>query len=228
MQIQIRSESPEDFRKVEELTRDAFWDVHVPGCNEHYLAHLLRGSACFIRELDLVATVDGDIVGNIMYTQAHIRSYDGTLHPVISFGPLSVLPTHQRQGVGKALIEHSSALARDLGYTLILIYGDPVYYSRFGFVAAEDFGICGSEGYYSPALQVYELVSGALKGITGHFIENAVYQMDDAAAALFDKSFPPRAKGFAPSQTRFQELLAMGYIDESKRPEQGSGAGPAS
>ena len=64
--IEIRLERPEDYRAIENLTREAFWNHHVPGCDEHYLAHVLRGSDCFLPELDFVAECSGQIVGNFM------------------------------------------------------------------------------------------------------------------------------------------------------------------
>ncbi len=211
MNIQIRLERPADYRQVEELTRDAFWDVHVPGCDEHCLAHVLRSAACFVPELDLVAEFDGLVVGNIMYTRAQVLDSSAVGHKVLSFGPLSVLPEYQNRGIGALLIQESKQRALELGYTAIIIYGDPEYYQRFGFVSGSDFGIHGSEGYFSPALQVFELVPGALKGVSGAFLEDDVYHLDAEAASAFDAQFPPREKGFKPSQKRFQDLLSQAH-----------------
>ena len=62
----IRNETESDFNEVEELTRKAFWNVYVPGCVEHYLAHILRGHEDFVPELHFVAeTEDGKVVGNL-------------------------------------------------------------------------------------------------------------------------------------------------------------------
>ena len=101
--FRIRRETQEDYRRVEELTRRAFWNLYVPGCSEHYLAHILRDHADFIPELDLVAELEGSIIGNIMYTKASLTDEDGTEKPILTFGPISVLPEYQRQGCGKAL-----------------------------------------------------------------------------------------------------------------------------
>lgn len=196
---------------MEELTRDAFWNVHVPGCNEHYLVHLLRNSECYIPELDLVAIVDKRLVGNIMYSRARVVDAKGNSHPVLSFGPLSVDPAYQNTGIGRALIERSITMARELGHEAVIIYGDPDYYCRFGFKAAELYGIRGQEELFCPALLVYEIVAGALEGITGAFLEDPVYHLDEAAAAEFELGFPSREKGFRPSQLRFQELLGQSH-----------------
>lgn len=216
MDLILRLEEAADYRLVEEITRDAFWDQHVPGCDEHYLAHMLRTSPDFIPELDFVAFIqeadkDWQLAGNIMYTTATIRTPEGNMKGIISFGPLSIAPVHQKKGIGAALVRHTIDMATRLNYSAILIYGDPMYYSRFGFVAAERYGIRTKDAYYSPALQALELISGSLSNAAGLFIESESYLIDSEAAEQFDKQFQPRVKGFKPSQLRFQELLAQSH-----------------
>lgn len=152
MDVMIRKERPGDYRETEEVTREAFWNVHEPGCCEHYLAHLMRERPEFIRELDFVAVRDGRIVGNIMYARTEIQCDDGTTHPAVTFGPISVLPAYQGQGIGKRLIETSKKLAADMGADVIIIYGDPDYYSKTGFVPAETYGVRNGENQCAAAL----------------------------------------------------------------------------
>lgn len=209
MDILIREETESDYRSVEELTREAFWNLNVPGCDEHYLAHSLRKSPAFIPELDLVAETDGKIVGNIMYAHSSIKQNDGSILPVLTFGPLSVLPEFQKKGIGGQLIRKSIAKAIAMGYSAILIYGDPAYYARFGFVAAEEFKIRTNQGLYAAALQAYELQPGALSGVSGKFDEGEAYQIDPELSAQFDKGFPFKEKLVTPSQSRFMELVRM-------------------
>lgn len=210
MDITIRRENPADYRAVEEVTREAFWNHHCPGCCEHYLAHVLRDNSAFIPELDLVAEIDGQIVGNIMYAKTNIQIKDGTQFPTITFGPISVLPDYQKKGVGTALIQESKRLACELGFQSIFILGDPDYYSRVGFVAAEHFHVTNGEGKYAAALQGCELVPNALDGVSGRFLEGAAYEIDPIAAEQFDKSFSPKEKiSGGASQERFQELVKM-------------------
>lgn len=206
MDIEIRLEREADRRKVEELTREAFWNLHVPGCDEHLLAHNLRQCAAFIPELDFVALADGQIVGNIMFCRAKVKSDDGGAQDVITFGPLSVWPEYQGKGIGSALIKHAIQMAGIIGYNAILIYGDPGYYHRFGFQHAEAFHIRTAEGIYMDALMALELYGGALKGITGRFLEGEAYQVDEAKLVKFDKTFPYREKRVTESQKRFSEL----------------------
>jgi predicted N-acetyltransferase YhbS len=206
--VTFRREEPADAREVEALIREAFWNRHSPGCNEHYLAHVLRQSPAFVPELDILAEADGRIIGNILYAHARILPDTGGELPVLTFGPLAVLPVYQGQGVGGRLIRHTQALAREMGGNAILIYGDPAYYGRFGFTAAEAYGIGTARNQYHEALQAYELWEGALAGAAGRFEEGAAYDVDEDAALAYDRGFPPRAReeGTA-SQRRFLELL---------------------
>jgi putative acetyltransferase len=209
MDLLIRNERKNEYRKVEELTRDAFWNLYVPGCSEHYLLHEMRSSSDFIPALDFVAENEGQIVGNIVYTRGKIvgkRSHD-----VICFGPISVLPDYQRQGVGSALIKQTFEKAKEMGFTAVCIYGDPRYYHRFGFRCGEKFDITTGEGKFAVALLAVELVPGFLKNKSGKFIESSIYQVDDAAVQEFDKSFPARDKSLMPSQMEFRVLASLVY-----------------
>ena len=206
----LRKETQADYRIVENLTRQAFWNHHVPGCNEHYLMHIIRHSDAFIDALDFVAQVNGEIVGNIVYTKAQIVDDQGDFHQVLSFGPISVLPAFQGRGIGGILIEHTLEIAKELGHRAVLIYGDPDYYSKFGFVAAEYYKIGTSDNMYAVPLQALELVPGALANISGRFLEGEIYEIDEVAVEAFDREFPvkDKVKG-GPSQKRFSELVAM-------------------
>ena len=88
----IRLETPGDYRAVENLTREAFWNQSVPGCDEHYLVHTMRRHPDFIPELAFVLEKDGEIVGNIMYTKGRLVDGQGHEKPCLTFGPISVAP----------------------------------------------------------------------------------------------------------------------------------------
>lgn len=208
MNLQFRNEKQSDFREVEELTRQAFWNLNAPGCDEHYLIHILRDSPDFIPELDFVVESKGRIVGHIAYSHSAIVDAAGKAHGTITFGPISVLPECQRQGIGRALITHTRTIAREMGFRAIIILGDPAVYSRLGFLPAERYGIRMGD-LYAAALQVYELFPGALKGISGSFVESDVFEFDSADAEGFNKLFPVWEKRVTPSQSRFQEAVKM-------------------
>jgi hypothetical protein len=98
--------------------------------------------------------------------------------------------------------------ARDMGYKAILIYGDPGYYSRLGFVPAENYHIGTAENMYIDALQALELEEGALENKSGRFLIDDIFEINDEDSADFDKGFPPKEKlrGLI-SQKRFAEML---------------------
>lgn len=123
MNLSIRNETENDHREVEELTREAFWNLYVPGCDEHYLVHTMRDHPDFIPDLDFVALFDNTIVGNIMYTRSRLIDEKENEVEIITFGPFSVLPGFQRQGIGNALISHSRQVALEMGYKAIVIHG---------------------------------------------------------------------------------------------------------
>jgi predicted N-acetyltransferase YhbS len=206
MNVELRPEEEKDYRIVENLTREAFWNYHVPGCDEHYLIHNLRKAKEFIRELDFVATNNGKIIGNIVYAKTIVIK-NALKHTVLTFGPLSVLPEYRNKGIGGKLINHTVKLSKELGFTGIIIYGDPEYYKRFGFKESKHFKITNKDNKYPASLLVLELFSGSLNGIEGIFDEGEIYQINSECSEAFDKEFPVKEKGYSKTQERFKELL---------------------
>ena len=92
MEIIIRNETPADYRAVEELTRESFWNVYKPGADEHYYVHMMRSHPDFIPELAFVLEMDGEIIGNIMYTKAWLEDENEQRKEILSCGPLCVAP----------------------------------------------------------------------------------------------------------------------------------------
>ncbi len=211
IEIIIRKEQKTDFRDVERLVRDAFWNLYIPGCSEHFVLHNLRHSTDFIPELDFVAEKEGRITGQICYSRGIIKSDQGQEKEVISFGPVSVLPEFQKQGIGEALIKYTINLARDMGFPAICIYGDPRYYSRFGFRCAEKYDIKTSDGKFAVALLALELRPGALKDMQGKFIESPAFMVDEQELAIFDAAFPFKEKTETESQREFMLLVSLRY-----------------
>ena len=202
----IRLEKPEDYRAVEELTRDAFWNVYKPGADEHYFVHQMRSHPDFIPELAFVADLDGRIIGNIMYTKAWLEDEEGKRKEIVSFGPVCVAREYQRQKVGKALIEHSFEVACGMGYDVNINFGNPGNYVGRGFVSCKKKNVCfGAAGNFPTALLVCELVPGALDGRQWMFIPSTADSCceDTAAEEAFDATFPPKEKKWMPSQEEF-------------------------
>ena len=201
--IQIRNEEERDFNKVEQITRKAFWNLYVPGCAEHYLAHVMRSHEDFIRELDFVIEADGEIIGNIMYTKARLVDESKEEKDILTFGPVCILPEYQREGYGKKLIEYSFDKAAALGYDVIVIFGNPGNYVSRGFKSCKKHNICTPDGGYPAAMLVKELRSGALDGRKWVYHQSPVYEIDQKEAERFDDSLEKWEKKHLPCQEEF-------------------------
>lgn len=199
----IRNELESDYRAVEELTRKAFWNQYAPGCDEHYLVHIMRDHEDFLPELDFVLECDGVVVANIMYTRAKLVDEAESEKSVLTFGPLSVLPEAQRKGYGKALMEYSFQKAVELGYDAVVIFGNPENYISSGFKSSRQYHISTGNHIYPTALLVKELHKGAIPAGDWTYHESPVYEFEAQAAEAFDQSFEKREKGYQLSQELF-------------------------
>ena len=170
----LRLEKKSDRKIVEQITYRAFRDTPSTGTDddgtEALFAHKLRSRTEFVPELDYVAELNGTIIGNIMYTRSKIVNNDGGEWDTLTFGPVSVLPKYQRDGVGSVLINKTLEVARRLGHRAVLIFGHESYYPRFGFKPASEFGITTAEGKNFPAFMALPLYDGALEGVYGRLI----------------------------------------------------------
>lgn len=201
--MKIRPEEKKDWKAVENLTREAFWNKYKPGCDEHYILHRFRQLPQFVRELDCVLEEEGELVAHIMYSRAEIRTDGGRSVPVLIFGPVSVLPERQKKGYGGALIRHTLEKAARLGFGAVAVTGDPGYYHRFGFVSGSSMGIDYAgvpRGQAAPFFMVLELRQGYLAGVTGVFQEPDGYFAAEEDVEEFDRGFPPKEKKKLPGQ----------------------------
>ena len=202
----IRLETQQDHRAVEELTRNAFWNVYKPGADEHYFVYRMRMHPDFIPELAFVLEKDGRIIGNIMYTKAWLEDETGKRKEILSFGPMCVAPEYQRQKWGKELIAHSFNAARQLGYDVNINFGNPGNYVSRGFVSCKKKDVSFVvPGNYPTALLVCELIPGVLAGKKWMYIPSTAADCceDTAAVEAFDATFPPKEKKWMPSQEEF-------------------------
>jgi predicted N-acetyltransferase YhbS len=203
MNISIRTEKESDYRIVEELTREAFWNLYFPGCVEHYLVHNLRNHTDFIAEMDYVAEVDNKIVGNIMYTKSYVVDENDNKIDTITFGPLSVLPEYQRKGIGSSLIEYTKEVALKNKTKAIIILGHPHNYCKHGFKSSKDYLISNSEGKYPYGQLVLELEKGVFDKKRWKYYYSPVFDLDMKAAEEFDNQFPKKNKEYTASQEEF-------------------------
>lgn len=204
MNINIRLETKDDYIKVEELTREAFWNLYMPGCDEHYLCHILRDHNDFIKELDYIAEIDGKVIASIMYTKSYFYSDDNDKVEIVSFGPLCVHPEYQRKGIGTALIEKTKNLVEKNNIPAIVIYGDPHNYCKHGFKNGLDYQVSNLDGEYPLGLLVLELQPGFFGQKKWKVSQSDVFKYDHEEALEFDKKFKEKEKRIQYSQEIFK------------------------
>ena len=199
----IRLERKEEYRAVEELVREAFWNVYRPGCSEHYVIHVLRDDPAFVKELDFVMEQDGNLIGQNMFMRTIIEADDGRTIPVLTMGPISITPELKRKGYGKALLDYSLEKAAETGAGAVLFEGNIGFYGKSGFDYAGKFGIRYHdlpEDADASFFLCKELIPGYLDGITGVYQTPQGYYVKDEDVDAFDKGFPPRKKLKLPGQ----------------------------
>ncbi|MBR4756315.1 MAG: N-acetyltransferase, partial [Bacteroidales bacterium] len=139
--MEIRLERQEDYREVENLTRESFWNVYRPGCTEHYVLHCYRNNPDFIPELDYVLEEEGRIIGHIMFSKAELELADGTRIRSWTFGPISIHPDFKRSGYGIKLLRFALDKAREMGIGFLCMEGNMDFYKHAGFVLASSLNI---------------------------------------------------------------------------------------
>ena len=204
--MNLRLERPEDYRVVEELTREAFWNVYKPGCLEHYVLNQYRNNSDFIPELDYVMEEDGRIIGHVMFSRAELVLADGTHKPSWTFGPISIHPDYKRKGYGLKLLNYALDKARQMGVGFICMEGNIDFYKHAGFGLASKLGI----HYHSepkdaevPYFLAQELIPGWLGGIEATYCPPQGYFVADAdpdAFEAYDATFPKKVKAFREGQ----------------------------
>lgn len=199
----IRLETPADYRSVETLARESFWNVYRPGCLEHYVLHCLRSDPDFVPQLSFVMEKDGEIIGQNVFVRAHITADDGREIPIMTMGPICIAPQWKRQGYGKALLDYSLEKAAAYGAGALCFEGNIDFYGKSGFGFASDFGIRYHglpEGEDASFFLCRELIPGYLNGITGEYATPQGYFVDESEAEAFDRQFPPKEKLRLPGQ----------------------------
>ena len=204
--MNIRLEQPQDYREVENLTREAFWNVYRPGCVEHYVLNQYRSNPDFIPELDFVMEEDGRIIGHVMYSKAELVLDDGGKFPVWTFGPISIHPDYKRKGYGLKLLNFSLEKAREMGIGALCMEGNIDFYKHAGFDLASRMHI----HYHGepkeaevPYFLAQELIPGYLKDIEGTYCTPKGYFVADEnteAFEAYEATFPTKEKNFNAGQ----------------------------
>jgi putative acetyltransferase len=154
----VRAETPDDHADIRRIVDEAFGSTI-----EGDIVDAIRASDRFVPELSLVAVSAGQALGHVM--SSYVDVVPGSRR-VLQVGPLAVVPSHQRQGIGSALMHETIRVADGMGEPMLMLEGNPAYYGRFGFTRADERGIemppeCPGEPYfmlrplraYDPTLQ---------------------------------------------------------------------------
>jgi predicted N-acetyltransferase YhbS len=201
--IIIRLEKKVEYREVEKLVRESFWNVYKPGCSEHYVLHVLRDDPAFVKELDFVMEKDGRLIGQNVFVRTVINADDGRDIGVLTMGPICIAPELKRKGYGKLLLDYSLEKAAEMGFGAVLFEGNIDFYGKSGFDYARKFGIRYHdlpEGADDSFFLCKELIPGYLDEVIGVYQTPQAYYVDDADVNEFDRMFPEKEKLKLPGQ----------------------------
>ncbi len=145
----IRPESPTDVDAITAVTLAAFATLEISQHTEQFIVRALRAAGALT--VSLVAELDGQVVGHVAFSPVTLS--DGT-PDWYGLGPVSVLPVHQRQGIGKALIRVGLARLQAMGARGCCLVGHPDYYRKFGFRNPDQLSHPGVPPEYFLALSI--------------------------------------------------------------------------
>lgn len=206
--ILIRHEEAKDYQRVELLAREAFWNLYVPGAEEHYLVHHIRQHPDFIPELSFVIEVDHIVEGAIFYTHSKIVDKAKEI-PVITFGPVFINPLKHRQGLGRLLIEYSINEAKRLGHQAIVVMGYPYHYECYGFMGGKNYHLAMEDGNYYVGLLALPLVENGLELEAGVITFSDVFEVDQDQVAAYDQQFPTKQKEVTKDQEIYKATSSL-------------------
>ena len=202
----IRLEEKKDYREVENLVRESFWNVYRPGCLEHFTLKKLRDDPAFVPELDFVMEKEGIIIGQNIFVRAIIAADNGRKIPIMTMGPICIASQWKRKGYGKKLLDYSLAKAAALGCGAVCFEGNIDFYGNSGFRFASEFGIRYHglpEGADASFFLCRELIPGYLNGITGEYATPPGYFVCEKYPdefATYEAGFPAKEKLKLPGQ----------------------------
>ena len=208
--MNIRLEQPSDWREVENLTREAFWNIYRPGCTEHYVLNQYRNDPDFIPELDFVMEEDGQIIGHVMFSKAEIVLENGTTFPSWTFGPISIHPDLKRMGYGLKLLSYAIERAKAMGIGLLQMEGNIDFYRHAGFDLASKLRIHYHEMPKEdevPFFLAQELIPGYWGDREGTYCPPKGYFVADEnpeAFEAYESTFPPKEKLRLPGQLGYE------------------------
>ena len=202
-----------NYLKVENLVRDAFWNVYRPGAYEHYIVHNLRNDSSFIKDLAYIIEKNDKIIGHINYSNGSLNIYRKNRYGVdikvsegsekaTVLGPIAIDSKYQSNGYGSKLIRHTLNLAEEMGIPFVFVIGDENYYSRFGFESASKYNIYleGTDTEDENPFFMIRILNGnenIIKNLDfdkGIFYNPKVFDVDEKNVDEFDKNFEYKEK----------------------------------
>ena len=142
----------------------------------------------------MVAVVENKITGQIITTKAKIVDEQGNEHEILCVGPLFVLPDFQNKGIGSMLLKHSIQEAKGLGFSGMILLGNPDYYHSFGFINAQEYGISNKEDNNFESFMAIELQNNGLDAINERFFEDNAFDIKPDELVEFEKNFSYKEK----------------------------------
>lgn len=202
--ITFRNETHADYRAVENLTREAFWNVYKPGCDEHFILHNFRTRSEFVPELDIIMEEEGILVGHVMFARAEIKLNNSKTLPIMTFGPISIAPDFKHKGYGTVLLRYAMEKAKEMDCGALAITGNIDFYGKSGFVVAKTKGVRYYADPDADYFLIKELVPSFLDEVKncggGSFKEPDGYFIDSKEAEEFDRHFPIKERLSLPGQ----------------------------
>ena len=169
MSVKVRPAEEPDYQDIYRINREAFG-----GNNEAMLVANLRSTDNFIPDLSLVAEIEGQVVGYILFSRVQLETQDGEL-PILALAPMAVLPKYQNQGIGTALVKQGLKVCQQYGEKVVVVLGHADFYPRFGFKQARSKGVQAPFPVPDNAYMLIELIPDILKDISGTVIYPPIF-----------------------------------------------------
>ncbi|MBN2237629.1 MAG: N-acetyltransferase [Bacteroidales bacterium] len=161
MNIIVRQENAADWRQIRTILTSAF-ETNA----EAKLVEDLRKTAQFVPELALVASVNGEVCGHILFTKVQIITESNSSES-LALAPMAVLPSMQQHGIGKQLVKIGLNRAKAIGFGSVIVLGHPDYYPKFGFLPASKYSIYSPWKVPDHVFMALELQRGSLSNVQG-------------------------------------------------------------
>lgn len=204
--MNMRLEQRTDYKEVEHLVRESFWNIYRPGCTDHFIVHNLRHHPSYIKDLGYLIEEDDKIIAYIAYSLGGIYIGGEKIIDALNLGPVCVHPEYQKQGYGKKIIEFTLEKAKQMNFPFVIVIGDENYYCRFGFEFATNYDIHYSgveKEDESPFFMIKVFDKDKVDAIAGIFTESEVFNINEEEFEEFDSKFPPKKKEIREGQLDF-------------------------